>query len=61
VSERDVIDKMAEALLEAFEFFVARDEMNARFHLQAPSWSPLTDLCREAVEAWRGWKYHSVK
>jgi hypothetical protein len=52
-----LISEMADALSEALEFFVARDEMNAKVHLASPRWSPITEQCRRALEAWRIWRY----
>lgn len=52
-----LIDLLADAVFVAAEFFNARDEMNAKVHLAEPRLSPITDMCNDAVTAWRHWKY----
>lgn len=52
-----LIDLLADAVFVAAEFFNARDEMNAKVHLAEPRLSPITDMCNDAVTAWRRWKY----
>lgn len=57
-AERDaLVEKLADAVLEATEFFTARDEMNAKVHLAPTRLSPITVQCQEAVEAWRAWRF----
>lgn len=54
-----LIAELADAVSEAVDFFVARDEMNAKVHLAPPRWSPITEQCRSALESWRNWRYPS--
>jgi hypothetical protein len=53
----DLIAKLADAVSEALDFFVARDEMDAKVHLAPARLSPITEHCRDALEAWREYRY----
>lgn len=52
-----LIEELADAISEAVDFFVARDEMNAKVHLAPARWSPITEQCRHALESWRNFRY----
>lgn len=56
-----LIEELADAISEAVEFFVARDEMNAKVHLAPPRWSPITEQCQHALESWRNWRYPAAQ
>lgn len=60
IDRAQLIERMADALSEAVDYFVARDEMNAKVHLQEPRWSPITDACRDALEMWRQYAYPAL-
>lgn len=53
----ELLDTMAAALMDAEEFFTARDEMNAKVHLAEARWSPITLQTRAAVRAWQKHRY----
>lgn len=53
----ELLDALASALMDAEEFFTARDEMNAKVHLQEARWSPITLQTRAAVSAWQRYRY----
>jgi hypothetical protein len=54
----EMIEKLAYALEVAQEFFIARDEMNARVHVPADVRpSPITELVNEALETWQAWEF----
>lgn len=56
----DLLDAMASALMDADEFFTARDEMNAKVHLAEARWSPITLQTRAAVKAWQRYRYPEI-
>lgn len=56
-ADRDLVDVLADAVSDALDFFAARDEMNAKVHLAVTRWSPITEQCRQALDAWRNFRY----